>query len=201
MNELEITAGVSKLLWNRGHLSQVTANALAPAIVGFVMGKMAASPVQGAASASDRGDFDAAWAREIADNGGVNIGADYRHWMFKGYRAALAERAQAAQPSGAEQALHPYDALFRAIGDATKIEGRALAISVKQFVETLSSKGYKVIATPAPEQEAAQITDADRWQAFRNRDSFDDLNFMHFQDQFGEDADAIIDAAILKQNK
>jgi len=38
--------------------------------------------------------------------------------------------------------------------------------------------------------------DAERWQAFRARDEFDDLDFTAFQDQFREDADEIIDAAI-----
>jgi len=31
--------------------------------------------------------FHAWWAREIANNGSVNIGADYRHWAKKGYQA------------------------------------------------------------------------------------------------------------------
>ena len=38
--------------------------------------------------------------------------------------------------------------------------------------------------------------DAKRWRAFRNRDGFDDLDFDRFRDQFREDADAIVDAAI-----
>lgn len=34
--------------------------------------------------------FEAYWAKEIANNGGVSIGADYRHWAYRGWREALA---------------------------------------------------------------------------------------------------------------
>lgn len=37
---------------------------------------------------------------------------------------------------------------------------------------------------------------AARWQAFRNRDCFENIDITRFVDQFREDADAIIDAAI-----
>lgn len=35
-------------------------------------------------------NFNVAWDREIANNNGVQIGADYRHWMLIGWRAAQA---------------------------------------------------------------------------------------------------------------
>ncbi|MGN2244892.1 hypothetical protein ACFWZU_15465 [Frateuria sp. GZRR33] len=38
-----------------------------------------------------RARFEAWLAREIAENGGVEFGADYRHWAEKGYRAAHAD--------------------------------------------------------------------------------------------------------------
>lgn len=38
--------------------------------------------------------------------------------------------------------------------------------------------------------------DATRWQAFRNRDDFDDLYYDDFKDKFREEADSIIDNAI-----
>jgi hypothetical protein len=47
------------------------------------------------------------------------------------------------------EAPYPYDALFRAIGDAVSIgPTQAKSISVKQFVETLAAKGYVVVAAP-----------------------------------------------------
>lgn len=63
-----------------------------------LLARLPASPVQGAASASGAtpADFDASWAREIANNGGVQIGADYREWMLKGWRAASASGAKGA---------------------------------------------------------------------------------------------------------
>lgn len=38
--------------------------------------------------------------------------------------------------------------------------------------------------------------DASRWQAFRARDEFDDLTFDDFRDEFREEADEVIDAAM-----
>lgn len=34
-----------------------------------------------------RASFDEFWAQEIANNGGVAVGADYREWAKKGYEA------------------------------------------------------------------------------------------------------------------
>lgn len=51
--------------------------------------------------------------------------------------------------------------------------------------------------TPPEATEAAQdALDAARWRAFRARDALPDLDYTAFQDQFREDADAVIDAAI-----
>jgi hypothetical protein len=33
-------------------------------------------------------EFDELWEKEIARNGGIDIGADYRHWMRKGFMEA-----------------------------------------------------------------------------------------------------------------
>lgn len=33
--------------------------------------------------------FDVWWQQEIHDNGGVAIGADYRHWARRGFDAAI----------------------------------------------------------------------------------------------------------------
>jgi hypothetical protein len=43
---------------------------------------------------------------------------------------------------------------------------------------------------------AEDAKDAARWRAFRARDEFDDLDFTAFKDEFREDADEVIDAAI-----
>lgn len=45
------------------------------------------------------------------------------------------------------------------------------------------------------------LDDARRWRAFRDRDSFDNLEYVAFQDQFREDADRIIDAAITEKDE
>lgn len=68
----------------------------------------------------------------------------------------LVEIARHAQPRVSEQAdaHYPYDALFRAIADATSVAGNAVAVSVKQFVETLNSKGYAITQQAAPEAPA-----------------------------------------------
>lgn len=40
--------------------------------------------------------FDAWWDQQVAENGGVEMGADFRHWAAKGYEAALAQNTQGA---------------------------------------------------------------------------------------------------------
>lgn len=45
-------------------------------------------------------DFESAWAAEIAANGGTEIGADYKHWMLKGWNAK-GQHGSAAQAVGA----------------------------------------------------------------------------------------------------
>jgi hypothetical protein len=52
----------------------------------------------------------------------------------------------ASAPVQPVQGETEYGAIFRAIGDAAKIQGSALAISVKQFKQTLASKGYAIAA-------------------------------------------------------
>jgi hypothetical protein len=47
-----------------------------------------------------RAGFEAAWQSEIEANGGVAVGADYRHWMEKGYLAALSSQPSAAPAGG-----------------------------------------------------------------------------------------------------
>ena len=39
--------------------------------------------------------FEAYWADEIARNGGVPIGADYRHWALRGWQAAIKQEREA----------------------------------------------------------------------------------------------------------
>lgn len=51
------------------------------------------------------------------------------------------------------------------------------------------------VSSPTAEQ-AGDAEDAARWRAFRSRDEFDNLDFDRFKDQFREDADRIVDAAI-----
>lgn len=73
----------------------------------------------------------------------VVLGKD--DFIFKPRQLVEFSRALAAAPVQ-PQTEYPYDALFRAIGDAAKIQGGALSISVKQFVETLASNGYAISA-------------------------------------------------------
>jgi hypothetical protein len=50
--------------------------------------------------------FDTAWNSEVAANSGVPIGADYRHWMLKGWHLGLAFQAlttYAASESGTSE--------------------------------------------------------------------------------------------------
>ena len=47
----------------------------------------------------------------------------------------------------------------------------------------------------------AVLLDAKRWRAFRGRDAFENLEYVVFQDQFREDADRIIDAAIAESDE
>lgn len=60
--------------------------------------------------------------------------------------------------------------------------------------------GTLLSPTDAPDRakpaEHPDTKNAERWLAFRSRDEFEDLDFTDFQDQFREDADDVIDAAI-----
>lgn len=47
--------------------------------------------------------FEAWLAEEIAHNGGIQFGADYRHWAFKGYQAAIRSPAVAGLAADARR--------------------------------------------------------------------------------------------------
>lgn len=47
-------------------------------------------------------EFDAWWKSEIEANGGTSIGADFRHWAGRGYRAALAQQGAGAAAEDAD---------------------------------------------------------------------------------------------------
>lgn len=66
--------------------------------------------------------------------------------------------------------------------------------AAKHLLTVLESN--PVAAHPPQQVSRDDMKDAERWRAFRSRDEFQNLDFTDFREQFREDADAVIDAAM-----
>lgn len=128
-------------------------------------------------------------------------------WVkYEDVRCALSQSppvAQAAVPDGWKLVpIAPTSEMIEA-GARHGVDGdfdNDLSNGVKELSRSLAAGSFKDMLAAAPQapqpQAVDEARDAARWQAFRARDEFDNLDFDVFQEQFREDADRIVDAAM-----